>query len=117
MAQNLALKTGRFLVALIYVVAGVNKLIFFETNLKFMASYKLPPSPILLAAVIAVELTGGLSILSGYKARAGAWGLFVFMIPTTLIFHTHFSDPIQAAMFMKNLAIMGGLLLVAAQPV
>lgn len=48
----------------------------------------------------------------GYKARSGAIALAVFLIPATLIFHTNFADRIQQIMFMKNLAILGGLLMI-----
>jgi len=63
---------------------------------------------------VVFEVAGGLSILFGFKARWGALALFMFLIPATLIFHTDFSDPNQIGIFLKNLAIMGGLLMVAS---
>jgi putative oxidoreductase len=62
---------------------------------------------------VAVELAGALSLLLGYRANAGAGLLFLFLIPTTLIFHTNLGDPNQFIHFLKNLSIMGGLLYVA----
>ena len=62
---------------------------------------------------IAVELAGSLSLLLGFRAKLGAWLLFLFMIPTTLIFHTQFADPNQMIHFLKNLSVMGGLLYAA----
>ena len=62
---------------------------------------------------VAVEVGGSLSLLLGYRARAVGWLLFLFMIPTTLIFHTNFGDPNQMIHFLKNVSIMGGLLYVA----
>ena len=62
---------------------------------------------------VAIELAGSLSLLLGYRAKAGGWLLFLFLIPTTLIFHTHLSDQNQLIHFLKNLSIMGGLLYVA----
>ncbi|MBE9182837.1 DoxX family protein [Oculatella sp. LEGE 06141] len=61
---------------------------------------------------VSIELVGGLSLLLGYKARPGAIALIVFLIPATLIFHTDFSEQMQQIMFMKNLEILGGLLMV-----
>ncbi len=63
---------------------------------------------------IAVELLGELSILLvlGIKLRWGAIALALFLIPATFIFHTDFSDPIQQIMFFKNLAMLGGLLMI-----
>jgi putative oxidoreductase len=62
---------------------------------------------------VAVEVVGSLSLLLGYRTRAVGWLLFLFMIPTTLIFHTNFGDPNQMIHFLKNVSIMGGLLYVA----
>jgi putative oxidoreductase len=59
-------------------------------------------------------LLGGLSVLTGLKAKWGALVLFLFLIPTTLIFHREYSNQTQLIMFMKNLAIMGGLLLLVS---
>jgi putative oxidoreductase len=63
---------------------------------------------------IVLEVGGGLSILLGYWTRVGAAALFLFMIPTTMIFHANFADQNQTIHFMKNLAMMGGLLYVMA---
>lgn len=82
---------------------------FFSTMLNWI--------PTLLGIATGVEFLGGLSILIGIKSRLGAGILFLFMIPTTLFFH-HFwflegtKKDVQIVMFMKNLAIMGGLLYV-----
>lgn len=48
----------------------------------------------------------------GYKARWGAIALIIFLIPATIIFHTNFAEPMQTIAFMKNLAILGGLLMI-----
>lgn len=63
-----------------------------------------------MLGAIVVEVAGGLAVLLGYKARWGAIALALFLIPATWIFHTNFADQMQAIHFMKNLAIMGGLL-------
>lgn len=111
---------GRILLALIFVMAGWNKLGGFEGTAGYMASKGLPMVNVLLALAILVELGGGLMVLLGVYARWGAAALFLFCIPATLIFHNFWTiaDPqqqyIQMLMFMKNLAIMGGLLYVVA---
>jgi putative oxidoreductase len=63
---------------------------------------------------IVIEIGGGLSLLLGYWTRAGAIALILFMIPTTLLFHTNFADQNQMIHFLKNLAMFGGLFYVAA---
>jgi putative oxidoreductase len=104
---------GRILISAIFINSGISKIGNFEGTLGYMASAGMPLTEILLVAAIIVELAGGLMVLFGFKTRIGAGALFIFLIPTTFIFHLDFADPMQMAMFMKNLAIMGGLLMVA----
>ena len=80
---------------------------------QYMAAYGVPAAGVLLVLSIIIEIFGGLSILLGFKAKWGAIALFIFLIPTTLIFHTEVTDQIQSIMLLKNFAIMGGLLMVA----
>ena len=80
---------------------------------QYMAAHGMPFAGLFLIGAIILEIGGGLSVLLGYKARWGAIALVVFLIPTTLIFHTKFSEHLQVIMFMKNLAILGGLLMVS----
>lgn len=76
--------------------------------------YGMPFRRAFLVLAIIIEILGSLSIIIGFKAKWGALALFIFMIPTTLIFHTHFSEQLQLIMFWKNLSIMGGLLFITA---
>jgi putative oxidoreductase len=70
-----------------------------------------------LSGVIA--LLGGLSILLGYRAKIGAWLIVLFLVPVTVLMHNFWAvtDPMMAqmqqAMFMKNLSMLGGALLIA----
>jgi putative oxidoreductase len=105
---------GRILLGLIFVMSGITKITGFEATQQQMASQGMPLTAILLVGAIVVEILGGLSVILGLWARAGAVALFLFLIPATLIFHTDFSQQTQVIMFLKNLSIMGGLLLVAA---
>lgn len=108
--QALIQLLARFLIAFIFLMSGLGKIASFSGTQQYMAQYGLPLTILFIIGAIAVELLGGLSVLTGYKTRLGAFVLFLFLIPTTLVFHTEFSDPTQLIMFMKNLAIMGGLL-------
>lgn len=105
---------ARILLGLIFVMSGFNKITGFEGTQQYMASHGIPMTAVLLTAAIAVEILGGLSVILGLWARVGAAGLFLFLIPATLIFHTDFSQETQMIMFLKNLSIMGGLLFVMA---
>ena len=117
--QNASLLAGRVLLAALFVVSGVGKIGSFAGTAGYMASAGLPFVDALLVLTIAVELGGGLLLVLGWKARWAALVLFLFLIPATLIFHAFWSAPApQAAMqqiqFLKNLAIMGGMLLLGA---
>ena len=68
----------------------------------------------LLPAVIATELLGSLAIILGWKTRAVALLLAGFSVITALIFHSNFADQIQMIMFLKNISIAGGFLLLVA---
>ena len=122
MIKQFAPLFGRILLALIFVFSGFNKLTHFDGTAGYMAMHGLPMAHVLLVASIAVELGGGLMLLLGWHARIAAAALFLFLIPTTLIFHAFWavnpSDVMalqnQMNHFMKNLAIMGGMLYVLA---
>ncbi|MBI2313715.1 MAG: DoxX family protein [Betaproteobacteria bacterium] len=110
---------GRALLALIFIIAGYGKIGSFAQTAGYMASKGLPMAEVLLVATIAIELGGGLMILAGWHARWAALAIFLFIIPTTLVFHPFWAvDAAQKGNqmnhFLKNLAIMGGMLYVMA---
>jgi putative oxidoreductase len=111
--------SGRVLVSVIFVLSGLTKIVDWNSNAQYMASAGLPLIPLLLIAASITEVAGGLSVLLGWKARWGALLLFLYLIPVTLIFHNFWDYSgiemqTQLVNFLKNLSIMGGLLLVAA---
>ncbi|PSQ95429.1 MAG: DoxX family protein [Bacteroidetes bacterium SW_9_63_38] len=105
---------ARTLLGLIFVMSAFSKITGFEGTQQYMASEGMPATAFFLVAATIVELLGGLSVILGAWARAGATALFLFLIPATLIFHTDFSQQTQMIMFLKNMSIMGGLLLLIA---
>lgn len=115
--QAVGLLLGRIPLGLIFVVSGIGKIAKFAAVAGFMSSKGMPMSELLLVATIALEVLGGLAIILGWKARWAAAAFFLFLIPTTLIFHPFWNaDPAsyqnQLNHFLKNLAIMGGMLYV-----
>ena len=105
---------GRVLLGLIFLVSGVHKIADPHGTQQYMTMMGMTSMTTLFyLGAVAIELAGSLSLLLGYRARAGGWLLFAFLIPTTLIFHTHLDDPNQLIHFLKNLSMMGGLLYVA----
>ena len=111
---------GRALLATIFVLSGYAKLTGFADTAKHIAEKGLPFAPVFTFATIAVELGGGILLLVGWKARWTALGMALFLVPATLMFHRYWSfegsaRAMQRLNFLKNLAIMGGLLMVSAQ--
>jgi putative oxidoreductase len=106
------LMAGRVLLSLIFIVAGAQKLFNYAGTQQFMESAGLPG--ILLPAVILVELGGGLAILAGFMTRWVALALAGFSVLAAVLFHLDFGNQMQTIMLMKNLAIAGGFLALAA---
>jgi putative oxidoreductase len=105
---------ARIFLSIVFLRAAVAKLLDPAGTQQVMASKGLPLAGFLLIGAIVLLLGGGLSILLGYKTRWGVIALLVFLIPTTLIFHTNWAENTQVIQFTKNLAISGGLLMLAA---
>jgi putative oxidoreductase len=105
---------GRLLLATIFLMSGVSKVMNAEGTQQYMMAMGMTwATTLFYLGAVALELGGGLSLLLGYWTRVGAWALIVFMIPTTLVFHSNFGDQNQMIHFLKNLAMTGGLLYVA----
>ncbi len=103
--------TGRTLIALLFVLAGLAKLVGSQPFLEHMAQFNVPG--ILLYGVIALELGAGLALLFGFQVRYAALALGVFCILTALVFHHDLGDKMERTLFLKDLAIAGGLFAVA----
>lgn len=104
---------ARVLLCLVFLHAVIGKLTGFAGVAGMMAGRGLPVAPVLLAAAMALMAVGSVLVISGVRVRLGAILLLLFLVPTTLIFHNDVSDPQERIALLKNLSIMGGLLLVA----
>ena len=102
---------SRILISAIFIFSGSMKILGFTATKGYMAMYGMPHTTIFLTLAIMIELGGGLSILLGLKAKLGSLLVFLFLIPTTLIFHRNIADQSQLIHLLSNLAIMGGLLM------
>ncbi len=114
-AKPLAL-IARILLAAIFVSAGLSKLGGFEGTVGYIASKGLPAPALIAVLTIAVEVLGGIAVVIGFKARIAGLLLAVFTLLAAFIFHNYWAAPadqayIQNIMFMKNLSMAGGLLL------
>ena len=101
----------RIFLSTIFLWSGINKILNPIATQENMSAHGMPFTSVLLVAAIALEILGGLSVILGIKPRWGAAMLVIFLVPATLIFHTDFSTEIEQAMFLKNLAMLGGLIM------
>ena len=117
--QNLVALVGRILVAAIFLIAGFNKISGFDGIAGYIGSKGLPMPQVLAALTILLELGGGILLIVGYKVRWVALLFFLWLIPTTFIFHKFWgidAAQVQNQMnhFLKNVSIMGAMLLLCA---
>ena len=110
--QSLAAPAGRILLSLLFVITGFQKISGFQGTQAFMESTGVPG--MLLPLVIAVEILGGMAIILGWHARIAAFLLAGFCLLTAVMFHAKFGDQTQALMFLKNLAMAGGFLMIVS---
>jgi putative oxidoreductase len=122
--HGLANILARFLLALIFLMSGIGKLGEWQQTLDYMAANGVPYPNVLLPIATAVEILGAVLLIIGFKARWAALALVVFLIPASYYFHAFWKIPAdtgdqarrtQLVLFMKNVAIAGGLLIVATR--
>ncbi|NNE64754.1 MAG: DoxX family protein [Gammaproteobacteria bacterium] len=109
MINSGATLAGRALIAVMFIMAGYSKIGGYEGTQGYMESVGVPG--LLLPAVIALELLGGIAVLIGYQTKIAAFLLGGFTFLAAIIFHSDFSQQMQMILFMKNLAISGAFLL------
>jgi putative oxidoreductase len=110
---------GRILLSSVFILSGISKITAFAMEEGYVVARHLPLPAVALTIALVIELAGGLAVLAGWCTKFTAWILFLYMIPTTFLFHNFWA--MQGAdrydntiHFEKNLAIMGGLLILAA---
>lgn len=109
--RNVGALVGRLLLAYIFIDSGIGKLMNPGGTMKYMEAGGMHHAVALLFAIaVIVELGGGLMVAVGWRTELAAFVIFLFCIPVTIIFHI---IPGQTIQWHKNLAFMGGLLMVA----
>lgn len=110
---------GRILMSLLFLQSGFGKVMGFAGTVAMTGSKGLPMPEVLIALSIVMELGGALLLIVGWKARWAAAMLFLWLIPVTIAFHNPMGLPADQARgqtihMMKNICIMGGMLMVFA---
>lgn len=111
---NAAILIGRIFLSMMFIVAGYGKLTAIAGTAGWFESLGLPMPTVVTVLVGLLELVGGLAILAGFQTRIAALAVAAFTVAATLVAHTDFADQMQQLLFMKNLSITGGLLVLAA---
>ncbi len=105
---------ARALLASLFLVSGFGKLAAPAATKAYIISAGLPLPDLAYLIAVAVEVGLGLALLLGYRTRVVAASMAAFTLATAFGFHADFADPSQVTQFLKNIAISGGLLQVAA---
>ena len=117
--KDLADLIGRVLIAFIFLYEAYDSIFYFKDTKHTMTSYGVTwNQDLLLYGSIVILLLGGTLLLLGYRSGFGAVLLLLYWIPVTFIVHSFWNDPVeeqrlQAILFMKNLGVAGGLLLIS----
>jgi putative oxidoreductase len=114
-SPSLLNRIARVLLCLVFIHSLIGKLTGFAAPAGAIAAKGLPLAPVLLGMAMVLMAAGSALVISGWKARLGAVLLLLFLVPTTVIFHGDLSDAGERIQLLKNLAIVGGLLLVVDQ--
>lgn len=117
-SNDTLLLLGRVLMAALFLVAGIQKLMGYAATVGYFTKLGLPAPDALAVIAIVIELGAGLMLVVGWRARWAAWALVLFVVVATLIGHRFWQfDAAQQANqlnhFLKNIAVIGGLLFVA----
>lgn len=103
---------GRVLLAAMFLLAGITKISGYAGTAGYMASVGVPAA--LLPGVIALEIGGAIAIILGWQTRLTALALAGFTLAAAALFHANFADPMQQLLFLKNVSVAGGFLVLAA---
>lgn len=111
-AQGALTLAGRTMLALIFLLSGLGKIGSLAGTQGYMEANGVPG--VLIWPAIVLEIGGALAVMVGAGTRWASGLLCVFTVLTAVIFHRQFSDQVQMFMFLKNVAIAGGFLLLLA---
>jgi len=112
MVNKALVSFGRFLLSVIFLYTAYKDVTGFPGLVARLHKRGIPYTEVLAVGEIGLKALGGLMLATGFQPQSGALFLILFLIPTTILFHP-ITDPSQTIEFMKNIAILGGLCVVA----
>jgi putative oxidoreductase len=110
---------SRILIAVLFLVAGIGKVMGYAGTVGYMAKLGFPAPEVMTIIAIAIEIGGAVLLIAGWKTRWVAWGLVIFVVVATFAAHRFWEFDTaqmgnQRTQFLKNFAIIGALLMLAA---
>ena len=110
---------GRLLLALLFLPAGIGKVTDFSGTVAYISSVHLPVPALAAVLALTVEILGSVALITGFGTRIAALVLALFTLAASLAFHNYWAAPtdqqlVQQLLFFKNIAVVGGLLSLAA---
>jgi len=101
---------GRIFLSAIFLINGVGKIFNYEGTIQYMENFNVPGY--LIIPAITVEILFSILLIIGYQTKFSALVLLLFTLALAIIFHTDFSNQMQLMSFLKNIAIVGGFLII-----
>ena len=103
---------GRIFLSILFLIEGIRKFFFQEETIMYMEEYGVPE--ILFFPSLILEILFPILLIIGYKTRISALIMALFTLTVAIIFHTDFQNQMELIMFLKDIAIAGGFLIIAA---
>lgn len=117
--QTLPLLVGRLLLGLYFIMPGTMKIIGYSSTMEYMAAHNVPMISVLLPLTIAIQILGGIALIIGYQGKLVAFILAALVLIINIYMHNFWTYEVgterahEMQNFIKNLAIMAGLLMVS----
>ena len=103
---------GRIFLSILFLIEGIRKFFFQEETIMYMEEYGVPE--ILFFPSLILEILSPILLIIGYKTRISALIMALFTLTVAIIFHTDFQNQMELIIFLKDIAIAGGFLIIAA---
>lgn len=118
-SSGVTVLAGRILMSVVFLLSGTSKVLAYSNMVAYATAKGLPMAGVGIAVAAAIEILGGLALLTGFQVRIVSWILFLYLIPVSFTFHNFWTMQGMERMdnqihFLKNFAIMGGFLILAA---
>lgn len=117
--QNPLSLAGRLLLSVLFLPAGIGKITGFAGTVGYITSVGLPMPTLAAVMALTVEILGGVALIAGFGTRIAALALALFTLVASFFFHAYWAVPVDQQLvtqllFFKNIAVVGGLLTLAA---